>query len=350
VWKIVGRIESEFNAPLSLSQKAAIQKKLGVLATKHFKRIQNPTNGSMNYILWLTKRHFSECPDKDTTTVGEIVGKIEAEFNAPLSLSQKAAIQKKLRVLATKHFKRNHNSTNRGNVNDLHRLAKKFYDGCTSKDTTTVGDIIGKIEAELDVSLSLSQKSVIQKKLGVLAKNLERSQNTTNDSSQSIQGSSDLAIGNHASMHDDNIDEEPSTNNVAAGEYATANGSSASVSASGRSNLATAHMATNTANGIMGEEEQQQREMTQTTQQNSHQQPIKLMIRGQDEAAKEDDQHGDICHCCWTNQAVVASTCCGKRAVCLACTRQLYKGKMVGQKNTRCLSCQAFVEHMLRIS
>ena len=44
------------------------------------------------------------------------------------------------------------------------------------------------------------------------------------------------------------------------------------------------------------------------------------------------------CHCCYAHKAVVASICCGKLTACLACTRKLYQGKKVGDKNTKCLN------------
>jgi hypothetical protein len=75
-------------------------------------------------------------------------------------------------------------------------------------------------------------------------------------------------------------------------------------------------------------------------------QPIKLTLRGHDEEAA--NENVDTCLCCLSNKAVVASICCGKLTACLACTREMYGGKNVGAE--KCLSCQGFVEHMLRIS
>jgi hypothetical protein len=85
----------------------------------------------------------------------------------------------------------------------------------------------------------------------------------------------------------------------------------------------------------------------QQQQQLPPKQPIKLTLRGHDEECT-DNENGDTCLCCLNNKAIVASACCGKLTACLACTREMYEYTMVGE--TKCLNCQGFVEHMIRIS
>ena len=76
---------------------------------------------------------------------------------------------------------------------------------------------------------------------------------------------------------------------------------------------------------------------------------IKLTLRGEDTVWDEDtDLVGSKCLCCWTNQANVAGTCCGKLMACISCTKSLYEGKQVSPEN-KCLSCQAPMRHCLRI-
>jgi hypothetical protein len=80
---------------------------------------------------------------------------------------------------------------------------------------------------------------------------------------------------------------------------------------------------------------------------------IKLTLRGNDEELKDDENNNDenyteVCYCCHVKKAVVASVCCGKLATCLACTRKLYEGHLVGEK--KCMNCQGVVEHLVRIS
>lgn len=76
---------------------------------------------------------------------------------------------------------------------------------------------------------------------------------------------------------------------------------------------------------------------------------IKLTLRGEDAEWDEDtDLVGSKCLCCWTNQANVAGTCCGKLMICIACTKTLYEGKLISA-DTKCLSCQASIKHCLRI-
>lgn len=76
---------------------------------------------------------------------------------------------------------------------------------------------------------------------------------------------------------------------------------------------------------------------------------IVLNLRGEDAEWDEDtDLIGAKCLCCWSNQANVAATCCGKLIACIACTKTLYKGKRVSS-TTKCLSCQAAIEECVRI-
>lgn len=76
---------------------------------------------------------------------------------------------------------------------------------------------------------------------------------------------------------------------------------------------------------------------------------IKLTLRGEDTVWDEDtDLVGSKCLCCWTNQANVAGTCCGKLMACMSCTKSLYEGKHVSPES-KCLSCQAPMRHCLRI-
>lgn len=74
---------------------------------------------------------------------------------------------------------------------------------------------------------------------------------------------------------------------------------------------------------------------------------IKLTLRGEDTEWNGDADTAK-CLCCWSNQANVAGTCCGKLMACMACTKKLYQGKLKAA-NIKCLSCQAPVEHCIRI-
>lgn len=76
----------------------------------------------------------------------------------------------------------------------------------------------------------------------------------------------------------------------------------------------------NTVNGLPTaiQEEQrrlphQEQQIQQSQQQQVHREPIKLSLRGQDEAFTNDNNNlGEECRCCQVNKAVVASVCCGK--------------------------------------
>jgi len=62
-------------------------------------------------------------------------------------------------------------------IDKIIKLTEKFFDECTDKESTTVGDIIRKIQKELGVDLALQHKSAIQRLLKKLSRTWKFSEN-----------------------------------------------------------------------------------------------------------------------------------------------------------------------------
>ena len=75
---------------------------------------------------------------------------------------------------------------------------------------------------------------------------------------------------------------------------------------------------------------------------------VTFTLRGEDEELDAEDTENSPCLVCRTNKAVVAGICCGKLALCMACTRTMYEGERRGE--TKCVNCRGDVRHCVRIS